>query len=133
MRIKAIVALLLSGTMLVGAPAGVALAHTFTDDTSITLNVSDRNIQRGDEVIFSGHLSSEHATCHSGRVVRLYRNGVRVATTTTNKSGYYRFKRTIYSTATWQVRFGGSVGGTHPHSHTCLRSGSRRITIHVQN
>ena len=133
MKIRAIVALLLSGTLLIGAPVGSAFAHVFVDDTSLSLNVSDRNINSGDQVFFTGRLSAEHATCRSGRVVRLYRNGVRVATTTTSRTGFYRFKRTIFSTATWQVRFAGAVGGTHPHSHTCERSGSRRITIQVHD
>jgi hypothetical protein len=131
MRVKSILALLISGTLLIGGPTGVAVAHDFTDDTTLTLNVTDRHIDRGDEVGFSGHLIADHATCRNHRSIKLFRNGDKVAQTQTNTHGFYSFHRTIFRTATWQTRFGGSVGGTHPHNHTCLKSGSRRITIYV--
>jgi len=133
MKIKPIAAVLVSFTLLLGGPIGAAVAHSFTDQTSLTLSVSDRNVERGDTVSFYGHLRARHHLCEANRIVELYRNGVRVDQTRTNSDGFYRFRRRLTSTATWQVRFGGFVGGTHPHSHTCLRSSSNRIKVHVRH
>ncbi len=129
MKTKSILALLVSATLLVGGSIESVSAHTFTDTTSLTLNVSDRNVRRGDDVAFFGRLIAQHATCRNHRTVKLYRNHHPVKATETNSNGFYRFNRVLRRTATWQVRFGGFVGGTHPHSHTCRKSGSRRVTI----
>ena len=132
MRIKALAVVLISATLLLGGPAGVVVAHTFTYRTQLTLNVSERHIERGEYVIFFGRLKADHKDCRSHQVVRLYRDGNQVDTTTTDDDGEYRFRRRVFDTARWQVRFGGSVSGTHPHSHTCKKSESKsvKVTVH---
>ena len=132
MRIKGIVAALISTTLLFGGLTGIAAAHTFTDRTRLTLHVNDRHVDRGDDVVFSGRLRARHKKCRSHQVVELYRNGRLIATTTTNSGGHYRFRRQIFRTGTYRVKFAGFVGGTHPHSHTCKRSSSPRVKVHVR-
>lgn len=133
MKLKAILALLLSGTVLLGGPIDAAVAHTFSDRTRLTLEVSDRHVDRGDRVVFSGRLKAEHAVCRNHRVVKLYRDGQKVDQTQTNSNGSYQFKRNVFRTARWQVRFGGYVEGTHPHSHTCRQSESKRVKVFVRH
>lgn len=133
MRIKGIVSALISMTLLFGGFTGTAAAHTFTDNTSLTLKVSDTNVQRGDYVVFSGHLRAHHKRCRSHQVVGLYKDGVLIRTTTTDSTGFYRFRIRVTSTGTYQVRFAGFVGGTHPHSHTCRPSRSRRVKVEVHH
>lgn len=132
MKIRGVLALLVSGTLVLAGPVGSVDAHTFTDNTRLTLNVSDRQVRRGDDVAFFGRLIAQHATCRNHRAVKLYRNHRPVERTQTNSNGFYRFNRVLRRTATWQVRFGGFVEGTHPHSHTCRKSGSRRISVTVR-
>ena len=133
MRIKALAAVLISATLLLGGPTGMAVAHTFRDRTQLTLNVSDRNVDRGDYVVFSGRLKADHKECRAHRIVELYRDGVKVDQTQTNDDGEYRFRRRVFDDHRWQVRFGGFVGGTHPHSHTCKESESKRVKVNVRH
>ena len=132
MKIKAILALLVSGTLFFGG-LETAVAHTFVDETRLTLNVSDTHVHRNQKVTFSGRLIADHRSCYSHRTVRLYRNGQLVESTTTDSNGFYSFRVKVSRTRTYQVRFAGSVRGVHPHSHTCKPSRSRRATVQVNN
>jgi hypothetical protein len=133
MKIKGILALIMSGMLLLGGPTGTAVARDFTDSTTLSLNASPRHVDKGDSVSFSGHLRADHKKCRVHRTIKLFRNGVKVAQTLTDSNGFYRFVRNIFRTANWQTRFSGAVGGTHPHSFTCLASRSRTVTVSVNN
>ena len=133
MKVKQMLTLLVSVTLLLTGSMETAVAHQFSDRTRLTLNVSDRSVQRGDTVTFSGRLIAKHRRCRAHRVVGLYRNGVKVDQTRTSGRGFYSFKRKLFRTARWQVRFAGRVSGTHPHSHTCRPSRSKKIRVVVRH
>lgn len=133
MKVKQMFILLVSVTVLLAGSMEMAVAHQFSDRTRLTLNVSDRNVQDGDTVVFSGRLISRHKRCRAHQVVGLYRDGVKVDQTRTNGKGFYSFKRKLFRTARWQVRFEGTVRGTHPHSHTCRPSRSQKVRVRVRD
>jgi hypothetical protein len=133
MKLKQIPAVLLSVILLLTGAMGTAVAHTFSDRTRLTFNVSDRTVREGDTVVFRGRLIARHKVCRANQTVSLYRNGVLVDQTTTDERGFYRFTREVTRDGTYRVRFEGSVSGTHTHSHKCRPSKSRRITIEVRN
>ena len=114
-------------TMFLG---GTALAAT-TYQTSLTLNASRTHTHRGQKVVFSGKLKSTFAKCYKHQRVTLYRNGHRVASRTTSSTGAFRFTRHPRRTRTWQVRFAGDTGGTHPNQWVCKSSRSNEVRVRI--
>ena len=131
MKRIAIGALALTITLGLFAP-GIAQAHVRVYDTDLTLRVSDRRVDRGDFVVFSGTLSSARRRCYAHQTVQITRNGVVIATTTTDKDGQYSIALRLRRGGRYQAIFTGDQFGTHPHNHICAADSSRRIRIRVR-
>lgn len=123
--VKRCLAVSLMLTMFLG---GTALAAT-TYQTSLTLNASRTHIHRGQKVVFSGKLKSTFAKCYKHQTVTLYRNDRAAGSTTTSSTGSYSFTRHPRRTRTWQVRFAGDTGGTHPNQFVCAASRSNTVRV----
>jgi hypothetical protein len=125
--VKPALALSLVLTMFLG---GTALAAK-TYGTSLTLSANHTSIHHGQSVRFSGTLSSKFGKCYKFRTVTLYRNGDAVGSRTTSSTGDFSFSRQPSQTRTWQVKFAGKTGGTHPHQWVCKASSSHEVQVRV--
>ncbi len=101
--------------------------------TSFAFGANRTSIHKGQKVVFSGTLKSKFKKCKKHRPVTLYRNGHPIDTRTTSATGQFSFKRHISKTRTWQVRFAGRSGGTHPNQFVCKASKSKKIKVHVKH
>ncbi|MEO8476364.1 MAG: hypothetical protein ABI572_04840 [Actinomycetota bacterium] len=126
--VKQVLALVLA----LGLFGGTALAAT-THSTSISLSANRTSIHRGQAVNLSGKLTSSFAKCYRYTPVTLYRGHRAVKTKKTSATGTFSFSRRPTVTATWQVRFAGRTGGTHPYQWVCKASASNQITVTVSS
>ena len=109
---------------------GPAAAHIKTFPTDVTLKVSDTNVERGDFVVFTARVTSPKHACEVGRTVQLLRDGVVIATKTTNSNGVVRFRVKITSKATYQARvLPELLVKNHFHTHRCAGDKSNKITV----
>ena len=130
---KGILARTLAVTLMVVALSSApAQAHERTESTRITIHASKTSVERGKKVTFDGKLKSDWSKCYSWQKVSLFKGNTKVATKTTNKSGYYKFTVKPKATKTWKVKFKGRSWGTHPHAHVCLASSSKGIKVRVR-
>ena len=113
------------------ALAGPADAHVRTANTRLSLSASDTKVHAGDQVTLTAHLRSAWKACVRFKKINLYRYGTKVAQKKTNNKGIARYTFTAQHTAQWQVKFKGRKWGKHPHSHRCLASHSKTITVKV--
>ena len=125
--VKRCLAVSLALAMFVG---GTAQAVT-TYNTRLTLRASSTSIQKGDRVVFSGHLKSKFEKCYNHRKVTLYRNGKAVDSKQTSSTGSFRFVWHPRRTHTWKVKFAGKTGGTHPNQWVCNASASDPVKVLV--
>ncbi len=117
------------------ALTGVALAHTISFPTSITVSRDPTGaVERGTTVRIFGKLSSEKRACYRHSKIQLIRVGTGVIRrTTTDGRGRYEFSLTVRRTARYRVRFPGKVlNAVHPHLHTCEASSSSSFRIPVR-
>ena len=123
-------AVFVAGIFLAGAFMSPAAAHIKTFPTSVTLSVSDTNVKKGDFVVFTARVTSPKHACEVGRTVQLLRDGVVIATKTTNSKGVVRFRVKVTSKATYQVRvLPETLVSNHLHRHRCARATSNKITV----
>jgi hypothetical protein len=99
--------------------------------TSLGFNASRTSIHKGQKVVFSGKLKAPFKKCKKFSTVTLYRKGQAVGSKKTSSTGKYSFKKHPKKTRTWQVKFGGKTGGTHPNQWVCKSSKSRKIQVRV--
>ncbi len=125
---KQVIVLSAIGVLLSG---GVALAHVYSDQTSLSLTANHTTIHLGQKVVLSGKLSALHGFCRQGSVIHLYANSTAVATTLTVNSLYSFVRYPPRGNTVYYTRFPGKVGGTHTHAHACLKSTSKNVTVHV--
>ena len=125
--VKQVLAASLALTLLL---SGTSLAAT-TYPTSIALKVNDKTITQGQKVVFKGHLKSQLKKCKKHRTVTLYRNGHAVGAKKTTATGDFKFAKKPSKTRTWQVKFAGRTGGTHPNQYVCKASKSKKIQVKV--
>jgi len=127
---RAAVALVAAVTLAAG---GIAVAHTFTAPTSLTIRASRHLADPGDRVRFSGRLQSSRRFCRRHSRIRLVhmRSGNVVGTDVTNRRGRWvitkRARRGIHR---YFARFNGKTRGVHPHRHSC--NGSRSAFVKVR-
>ena len=115
------------------ATGGIAVAHTFTAPTSLSITASRHVVDPGDRVTFSGRLQSPRRFCRRHSRIQLVhlRSGNVVGTDVTNRRGRWvitkRARRGIHR---YFARFNGKTRGVHPHRHTC--NGSRSGFVKVR-
>lgn len=111
----------------------VADAHVRIEPTRLTLRVSDRRVDKGDKVVFTGHLKSAWNKCYAFQPVKLIRNGVVRASRKTNSTGIVKFIRHLRHSGYWHLKYRGRRWGLHPHRHVCRPSASNIVHIVVKN
>jgi hypothetical protein len=99
--------------------------------TSLVLRVSDNQVPEGTKVSFGGQLKSPWIKCVKNRKVKLLRNGNKLGVRRTNATGQVLFRRQLFHTGTFKLRFAGRQWGKHPHRHSCRASNSRKIRVTV--
>ncbi len=109
--------------------SGTAFAVSWVAPTSLTLDVDDRSVDKGDKVHFSGNLNSPKKKCRRRQWVALYRGNDKVARTRTNRNGHYEFTQTIKRTKRWHTEYKERTFGTHPDTKTCLGSRSNNVRV----
>jgi hypothetical protein len=112
-------------------PIGAAAHVRENVPTSVTIKASDKKINAGQKVTFSGKLSSEWKKCKSEEKILLFRNATQIGQTRTNGTGKYSITKKLNQTGKYSVKYPGRSWGTHPHSHSCLPSQSAKIKIRV--
>ena len=106
---------------LIGTLAGAALAHDRTYNRNISIQYKRKPPQ------FYGTIGSNNPECKDSQTVKLFENGVLVATTTSNNAGQYTFNYTAKPGARYFVRVDETVTGGYGHSHVCSGAQSRTI------
>jgi hypothetical protein len=129
--VKKIVTIGLATTMLLAlSGASPVQAHDRIENTSLTIKVSDKSVDKGDKVTFRGKLRSDWKKCRANSKVKLVRGSKVVASKMTTANGSYKFSKKITKTANWRVKFSGKkVNVVHPHNHRCLASQSKSVRV----
>jgi hypothetical protein len=109
----------------------VAEAHVRVEKTHLKLQVSDKQIRKGETVKFTGTLTSNWSKCYANRPVKLMRDGVVKRSKKTNVDGIVKWTWDVRATGKWQLWFKGRKWGEHPHRHVCKPSYSNIIKITV--
>jgi hypothetical protein len=129
---KSLTWILMSVMLTAVLSAAPAAAHERTAETRITFKANPNPVQKGKKVVFKGKLKSDWSRCFNWRPVKLYKGNQVVAAKKTRKSGFYKFRVRVNSTATWRVKFAGRSWGKHPHVHRCFSSSSKGIRVRTR-
>lgn len=126
---------LVSLVALLGLVAPDVAAHTVTADTRVKASKLQGGFKKRRVIIF-GQLRSAEPACRVGEVVQLVRKRPRpwkvLATDVTDSEGDYLFARRFWRDVRVFVRHPRSTETSYGHSHTCLRSRSRTLSIDVR-
>ena len=110
-----------------------AQAHVRIEPTSLTLNANRTVVDQGQKVRFSGRLNSDWNRCRRFKRVHLFRDGTKIASKSTTRTGRFTFVRRVNFTSDWHVEFNGKkLQGPHPHNHRCLASSSDAVRVRVR-
>ena len=109
--------------------SGTALAASWVASTTLSLNASDRSVDKGDQVKFSGNLSSSRKKCRANQQVLLFKGNKKVASKRTSGSGHYSFTQKIKRTKTWHTEYKRHEYGTHPNVKVCLGTVSNGVRV----
>ncbi|HTG48584.1 MAG TPA: hypothetical protein VK646_13115 [Actinomycetota bacterium] len=122
----------LTSLLIVSFVAATAEAGNVTKVTTHTkIKLSDTSIKKGDDLFIVGRIRSANPKCYINRVVQLFFNGDKVASSATDSNGKAYFKRNPNKTGKWQTKFGGAKFKVHPDRFYCLPSHSKKRTVTV--
>lgn len=128
-NLKIVIAI--AAVLALAVPIGAAAHVRENVETSLTIKASDKKINSGQKVTFSGKLTSEWKKCKSEEKILLFRNKTQIGKTRTNGTGKYTITKKLHQPGKYSVKYPGRSWGTHPHSHSCLPSQSKKIRIRV--
>jgi len=126
--IKVTIALLMTSSLLVAAPAGANT--TITTHTKLTVNKT--KVVKGTKVTWNIHVTAKNKKCYANRTVRWFRNGVFKHDKHLNAQGKLKFTKKMHNTSTYQAKLPKKEFGVHPHHHICKKSHSKAIKITVK-
>lgn len=134
MRRYALRIAVLAAMLLVSVLAGTSSANVWVKDTHLSIHMMPSGqVDPGDRVLIHGRLKPQ--ACQEGQRIRLMKvvpgpNEV-LKSDRTDGNGEYSFRLHPDNDMKVYARFAGSVDDTYAHSHTCLKSTSEKLTIHV--
>jgi len=128
--IKLTVAILMA-SLLVAGPASA----DNTISTKTKLHASDTKVKVGAKVTFKVQVTAKNKKCYKNRKIDWYKNGHFKKHRQLNAQGKVKFTLNMKAAGkrTYQAKFLGAEFGKHPHHHTCTKSHSKVVTIHVKS
>jgi hypothetical protein len=136
MRTSTFVPLACSIALIAGMVAltpDTAMAHF--DDSRTTIGTPERNLERGDRIVFFGRLNNEHRKCERREIIELVHRGEGVVDTDrTDREGEFVLRNGRFQ---WKqdkgwyfARFRGSGRFGYNDRHRCGHDRSRGIRLH---
>jgi hypothetical protein len=121
---------LLTTSLLLAAPASADNKIS----TKTKIHASDTKVKVGAKVTFKVQVTSKNKKCYKNRKIDWYKNGHFKKKRQLGPQGKVKFKLNMKAAGsrTYQAKYPGYEFGKHPKHHTCTKSHSKVVTIHVK-